>query len=236
LLALHSTYFSNIFGEKGPGVEKKISISAKPSLFADFVSWIYFGEFLKVKNDALEGDAAVDDLWALGRFFKAPAFQNFCMDDCRTYCKASETDPTQPWPFIKGIKLMYSITPRGSELRKLAVDSLTYKNPLQEHKKGSAVWKQWKTLLTGQNSKDAWVNDLRENFALEAGTDWKKIPPVSAFRPLGNTRAHESNFQTSPQSFTVSIADCGSYSGTIDAGTNTSWKKYHWTSAGRIRY
>jgi hypothetical protein len=188
LLALHSTYFRNFFSDKGAGVEKKLTVAAKPSLFADFVSWIYFGEYLKVKNDALEGNTAVDHLWELGRLFKAPAFQNFCMDDCRTYCKASELDPDQPWPFVYGIKQMYSITPKGSPLRKLAVDSLTYKNPLQEKKKGSAVWKEWKALLTGQNSKEAWINDLREDFALEAGRDWKKMPPVSTFPTITSAR------------------------------------------------
>jgi hypothetical protein len=182
LLAVHSTYFSNLLSEKGLGADEKISIPANASLFADFISWVYFGEFLKVENDALEGEQAVDDLWELARYFQAPAFQNFCMDDCRTYCKASETDPkSSPWPFVEGIKKMYSITPRGSKLRKLAVDSLSYKNPLHENKRGSAVWKEWKALLTGQNSREAWINDLREDFAVEAGTDWNNIPPVSSF-------------------------------------------------------
>jgi hypothetical protein len=181
LLAVHSTYFLDLFKDKGHGVDKQITISTKPSLFADFVSWIYFGEFLKVKNDALEGSAAVDDLWEWGRFFEAPAFQNFCMDDCRAYCKASDTNPTEfPWPFVSGIKQMYSITPKESQLRKLAVNSLSYKNPLHKNRKGSAAWKEWKALLTGQHSQEAWINDLREDFALEAGKDWKKIPPVSA--------------------------------------------------------
>ncbi len=182
LLAVHSTYFSNLFSERELGDDEKISAFANASLFADFISWVYFGEFLKVENDALEGEQAVDDLWELGRCFQAPAFQNFCMDDCRTYCKASETDPKHtPWPFVEGIKKMYSITPRGSNLRKLAIDSLSYKNPLHENKKGSAVWKEWKALLTGQNSREAWIDDLREDFAVEAGTDWKNIPPVSSF-------------------------------------------------------
>jgi len=176
LLAVHSTYFSNLLSEKGLGADEKISISANASLFADFISWVYFGEFLKVENDALEGEQAVDDLWELARYFQAPAFQNFCMDDCRTYCKGSEIDPkNSPWPFVEGIKKMYSITPRGSKLRKLAVDSLSYKNPLHENKK------EWKALLTGQNSREAWINDLREDFAVEAGTDWNNVPPVSSF-------------------------------------------------------
>ena len=156
-------------------------IYAEPALFADFVSWIYFGEFLKVRNDALAGGPAVDSLWELGRFLKAPAFQNFCMDDCRQYCKESEILPKQRWPFIGGIELMYSITPKDSLLRKLAVDSLSYKNPMQEHKKGSKEWKRWKTLLTGQNSRVNWKNELREDFALEVGSDWNGIPPVSLF-------------------------------------------------------
>jgi hypothetical protein len=181
LLTLHSTYFSNFFSEKGPDVDKKAAISAKPSLFADFVSWIYFGEFLKVDNNALEGGAAVDELWELGRFFGAPAFQNFCMDDCRNYCKASETSATEPWPFIEGIKLMYSITPRPCPLRSLAVDSLSYKNPLQENKEGSLVWKEWDSLLTGQISKEPWIKELQGDFVRVVGKHWNGIPPVSAF-------------------------------------------------------
>jgi BTB/POZ domain len=182
LLTLHSLYFTRLFSDKGLGGDKKIAIAAKPSLFADFVAWIYFGEFLEVENDALDGGTTVDDLWELGRFFGAPGFQNFCMDDCRTYCKGSDTNPARfPWPFVKGIKQMYATTPRGSRLRALARDSLSYKNPLQENKKGSAVWKEWRALLTGQSSKESWVNDLREDFALEVGKDWKGVAPVSAF-------------------------------------------------------
>jgi hypothetical protein len=64
LLAVHSTYFSNLLSEKGLGADEKISIPANASLFADFISWVYFGEFLKVENDALEGEQAVDDLWS----------------------------------------------------------------------------------------------------------------------------------------------------------------------------
>jgi hypothetical protein len=77
LLTLHSMFFTNLFSKKSPYVDKKIAVSVKPSLFADFVSWIYAGEFLKVENNALAGGPAVDDLWALGRFFRAPAFQHF---------------------------------------------------------------------------------------------------------------------------------------------------------------
>ncbi|KAE9367560.1 hypothetical protein N431DRAFT_513969 [Stipitochalara longipes BDJ] len=154
LLALHSTYFSNLLSDNGLDENMKINVFAKPSLFADFVSWIYFGEFLKVKNDALEGAAAVDDLWELGRFFKAPAFQNFCMDDCRTYCKASETDPNSPWPFVTGIKQMYSITPKGSRLRKLAVDSdiqepLAYEQERQYSLEGVEGIAHWAELHRG---------------------------------------------------------------------------------------
>ncbi|KAF4626063.1 hypothetical protein G7Y89_g12100 [Cudoniella acicularis] len=178
LLTLHSTYFSNLFSDKGLDMDKKISITVKPSLFADFVSWIYMGKFLKVENNALEGGTAVNKLWELGRFFRAPAFQNFCMDDCRNYRKASETDPEQPWQFIEGIELMYSLTPPGSLLRSLAVQSLSYKNPLQENEKGSPDWKKWKSLLTGTRpDDDIWVKELQRDFALEAGKDWDEIPP-----------------------------------------------------------
>jgi hypothetical protein len=133
---------------------------------------------LKVENDALDGRQSVDDPK------EAAELRNFCMDDCRTYCKGSDTDPVAfPWPFVKGIKQMYATTPRGSRLRALARDSLSYKNPLQENKKGSAVWKEWKALLTGQSSKESWINDLREDFALEVGKDWKGVAPVSALAP-----------------------------------------------------
>jgi hypothetical protein len=132
LLALHSIFFSNLFSEKGSDLNGKLAISSEPSLFADFVSWIYFGKRLPVEI----GTTAVE-LWELGGFFRAPAFQNFCIDACREYCKASETDATKAWPFIEGIKHMYSIMPEGSLIRSLAVDSLSYKNPLQENERGS---------------------------------------------------------------------------------------------------
>jgi hypothetical protein len=181
LLTLHSMFFTDLFIEKDQDVDRKISISAKPSLFADFISWIYTGEFLKVENNALAGGTTVDDLWALGSLFRAPAFQNFCMDDCRNYCKASETDETQPWPFIQGIKQMYSLTQPEAKLRKLAIHSLSYKNPLQENKKGSPAWKEWKSLLSGHVSEDDehWLQEIQDDFVEEIGKDWNGIPPVS---------------------------------------------------------
>jgi hypothetical protein len=182
LLTLHSTYFTTLFSEKDPDVDEKIEILAKPPLFADFISWIYTGEFLKVENNALAGGAAVDDLWALGSLFKAPAFQNFCMDDCRNYCKASETDEMQPWPFILGIKQMYFLTQPDSKLRKLAIHSLSYKNPLRENEKGSLAWKEWKSLLSGNISEadEPWLQEIQDDFVEEVGQDWNGIPPVSA--------------------------------------------------------
>ena len=62
LLTLHSTYFTNLFSEKGRDVDKKIAVSVEPPLFADFVSWIYTGEFLKVEKNALAGGAHRLDL------------------------------------------------------------------------------------------------------------------------------------------------------------------------------
>jgi hypothetical protein len=112
------------------------------------------------------------------------------MDDCRNYCKASETDREQPWPFIKGIKQMYYVTQPESKLRKLAIHSLSYKNPLHENEKGSPVWKEWKLLLTGQVSEkdEPWLREIQVDFALEAGKDWNGISPVSALLPsLGKT-------------------------------------------------
>jgi hypothetical protein len=178
LLTLHSMYFTDLFNEKDSDADRKIEISAKPSLFADFISWVYTGEFLKVENNALAGETSVDDLWALGRFFRAPAFQNFCMDDCRSYCKASETDDMQPWPFIQGIKQMYSLTRPEAKLRKLAIHSLSYKNPLQENKKGSLAWKEWKSLLTAHVSEEdePWLQEIQVDFVEEVGKDWDGIP------------------------------------------------------------
>jgi len=179
LLTLHSSYFRKELKDKGLDEDCKISVPVKPTLFVDFISWMYFGEFIQLRNKALEGGTSVDPLWELGRFLEAPGFQNFCMDDCRTYCKDSDTNANILWPHIPYIELMYFVAPRGSRLRKLALDSLTYKNPLHTNKKGSAAWKKWKDLLTGQNAEEAWKSDLREDFALEAGKDWEKIAPVS---------------------------------------------------------
>jgi hypothetical protein len=188
LLALHSIYFTTLFREKGPDADKKIAVNVKSSLFAEFVSWIYTGEFLEVENNALASGAAVDDLWALGRDFKAPAFQNFCMDDCRKYCKALEMELMQPWPFIEGMGLMYSLTQPKSWLRKLAIHSVSYKNPLQENEEGSPVYEKWKSFLTGQirnkkgeEIKEPWVKELPNDWAVEAGKKWDGIASVSNF-------------------------------------------------------
>jgi hypothetical protein len=96
LLTLYSETISKHFNEVEQEEQhdvKPLIIAQKAPHVADFVSWIYVGEFLKIGNSDLAGGQAVDELWQLGHELKAPAFQNFCMDDCRTYYKESETNP-----------------------------------------------------------------------------------------------------------------------------------------------
>ncbi|CZR66090.1 uncharacterized protein PAC_15991 [Phialocephala subalpina] len=154
LLTLHSGYFKNQFKNQEEDDEEKPILlpTVKPPLFADFVAWMYTATFLKLDNDAFGGGAQTDHLWGLGSFLRAPAFQNFCMDDCREYCK----DPNNPWPVLSYIELMYKIGDKGSKLRLFAAHSVLRRHPLKSFEKGSEEYKAWEGLF------EEWPDLLRD--------------------------------------------------------------------------
>jgi hypothetical protein len=142
LLILHAGYFRNFFHDAAD--DTKVALpNIKPSLFIDFISWLYTGKFLDVSNEALGGGPRTDMLWELGRSLRCPAFQNLCMDDCRIYCQ----DPAAPWPYVEAISTMYTLTKKGSLLRKFAAHSMMCKNPFTELEEGSREYKKWEKLL-----------------------------------------------------------------------------------------
>ena len=113
----------------------------------------------------------------------APAFQNFCMGIYRDSCR-KVVEPEREMaiePCVEAIEQLCGHMPRGSLLRSLTVDTLSYENPSQMNKRGGPAWEKWRSLLTGQISNEAWSRDFQEDFVVEAGRNWNGIPPVSAF-------------------------------------------------------
>jgi hypothetical protein len=137
--------------------DSKIALpSIKPSLFGDFVSWIYTDNYLPVESTSLGVAEPCTELWAMGNFlqvkpslgmtllfpileidsnYQAPSFQNFCFDDYRNWCKENIDN----WPCISDIKQIYNITSKGSLLRQFAAQSMTYKNPFSIHSENPKV-------------------------------------------------------------------------------------------------
>ena len=162
---IHSQYFVNRFREAGQ--DGKVALQTiKGSLFLDFVSWLYTGKFLAVSNKALGGGPRTDELWELGNILKVPAFQNMCMDDCRTYCQ----DGSESWPFIEGVETMYKVSGKGSVLRKFAAHSMACKSPFELHDEGSKPYKDWEALVTK-------YRDIAIDMAVAAGKNWNDTLP-----------------------------------------------------------
>jgi hypothetical protein len=162
---IHSQYFVNRIKEVGE--DGKITLqTVRPSLFVDFVSWLYTGKFIDVSNEALGGGPRTDELWELGNIFKVPAFQNIGMDDCRAFCQ----DETQPWPFIQGVETMYKVSGKGSTLRKFAAHSMACKNPFEKYKEGTKEYKKWEALVKE-------YQDIAFDMAVAAGKNWNGTLP-----------------------------------------------------------
>jgi hypothetical protein len=80
----------------------------------------------------------------------APAFQNFCMGIYRDSCR-KVVEPEREMaiePCVEAIEQLCGYMPRGSLLRSLTVDTLSYENPLQMNKRGGTAWEKWRSLLT----------------------------------------------------------------------------------------
>jgi hypothetical protein len=71
LLTLHSRHLQNYIQNMENVSESKIALpSIKPSLFADFVSWIYTDNFLPVESTSLGVTDPCTELWAMGNFLQ----------------------------------------------------------------------------------------------------------------------------------------------------------------------
>jgi hypothetical protein len=173
LLTLHTPYFNKALAK---GMELEIP-AEPPTLFADFVSWMYSADW--VWNERVKKDVDIEALWELGRVLQAPGFQNFCMHDLMNYCKNSETDELSPWPIPSSITRIYTTTPKASMLRKFAVDSIAYRDPLVILKKGDIHLEEWSQLLTQRKPEEAWIKDLRKDLARVLAEQWDDIAPVS---------------------------------------------------------
>jgi len=175
LLALHSTYFDQVFRDD----EVLTEIEALPCVFADFVSWMYSGWLNE--NKGIEARGSIPELWKLGHNLKAPDFQNFCMDFFRDSCGCLDNDGNTSWCIsLRDIELIYTKTPKKSPLRKFAADCLSYKDPRTHLNSDSEDWKAWQELLTEPSKpKASWVEELRWDRGRAAKKFWDDIPPVS---------------------------------------------------------
>ncbi|KAE9364780.1 hypothetical protein N431DRAFT_355108 [Stipitochalara longipes BDJ] len=151
LLKLHSglirEYLADDGGEDDSSRDDmgKLSLpTVKPTMFADFVSWMYNGNYLQDAKEAKKEEEDVcTQLWTMGAFLKAPGFQNFCMDDYQTWCKQN----SQSWPSVAGIELIYKLAAKGSLFRRFAAHSVHCKPPFEGCKEGSKEHKEWSDFL-----------------------------------------------------------------------------------------
>jgi hypothetical protein len=90
-----------------------------------------------------------------------PGFQNFCMDDNRSWFK----DYANMWPNVTAVEVTYKATKKGSLPRKLTADSINCKNPFKTFEEGSKEWKEWVDLL----DKDP---DISRDIILNNRVDW----------------------------------------------------------------
>ncbi|KUJ19044.1 uncharacterized protein LY89DRAFT_731469 [Mollisia scopiformis] len=105
----------------------------KPALFADFISWMYSGDFLQAPK--IDPNTSAEHIWTMGQFLQAPSFQNFCM---KTSIISDYRDEKRNWMTAASLKSVYRVTKKDSKLRKLAADLV---NCLQPHREGTKTQK-----------------------------------------------------------------------------------------------
>jgi hypothetical protein len=130
------------------------------------VSWLYTRKFLEVCNEEIYDRVWSVDIWGLGRLLEAPAFQNWCMDTVREYCKM----PDREWPVLEVVDAIYKTSCKDSKFRKFAAHSMARESPFEKYEEGSEMYKSWNTLL--KNSPDLGID-----IALVAGKEWNGIYP-----------------------------------------------------------
>jgi hypothetical protein len=133
-----------------------------PRLFADFVSWLYTGRY---PNDdgLLQTKTTGEHLWALGGTLKAPAFQNYVMDDCRRDYRKGDNH----FMNVKSVTSLYKKTGPNTKLRKLVADIINFTSPLKmdivsDNPNYEKNWKNWKELCKENSVIKAAVNKSRK--------------------------------------------------------------------------
>jgi hypothetical protein len=164
LLALHSQYFRNRFAEADENEQFTLP-HVKEEHFVFFKSWLYTGDWLHIGN-ALSTPTTGEELWALGTFLKAPAFQNYCMDDIRQDAKNERNH----WVYIKSVESVYKVSKKTSMLRKFTADVLCCHNPFDKHKPGSKDRADWERLMDR-------CHDIAVDMAKAAVKKWNGTNP-----------------------------------------------------------
>jgi hypothetical protein len=171
LLALHSGYFKNRFDNKEE--DEKLSLpDVQPSVFAEFLSWLYYSDCLEVNGDSFF-IFEIAQAWGLGELIEAPGFQNWCMDTIRTYCKEPPEDYWLPLD-TKDVATIYRDSSKYSKLRMFAAHSMACKSPFDKSQEGTERYKEWTkewtTLLEN-------VPDLISDIARVAELEWNGTHP-----------------------------------------------------------
>lgn len=148
LIALHSRYFQDHFHSSPlspPDSEeekKTILPQYQASIFADFNSWLYSGDFLRV-GSALNDVTLFQDLWRLGSYLRAPNFQNFCMEAILDEYEEEQTR----WMFADHVEYVYKSTAKNSLHRKLTAHVIYCNNPFPKLEAGSKALREWNALF-----------------------------------------------------------------------------------------
>jgi hypothetical protein len=166
LLALHSPHFSE---RLTAGITKILLPHVGPLIFADFVSWMYTGDVLNTgprARQALPGLRRISEGWTLGRFLKAPGFQNRILDFYRLRSRCAPNN----WVCIELVEATYGVSNRGSLIRRYTADLLSYNSPFTPLEEGSASFKVWEALLER-------IPDLKHDLAVRIGKQWNGSHP-----------------------------------------------------------
>jgi hypothetical protein len=85
LLMLHSTSLREHLEEYTE--DGKLALpDLKPAMFADFVSWMYMGNYLQVGNDTLGVADPCTELWTMGAFLQVSIpIPASCAKSCQPY-------------------------------------------------------------------------------------------------------------------------------------------------------
>lgn len=126
----HSPFFATALSRSFPEVLNTFELPGDhPGAFTLFVQWLYTGE-TDDQPDTLPGVACI--AWDLGAKFQCPAFQDRVMCQLIDYHKTA---------FLKedSMRLIYRISPPGSELRNFAVDQVCWDRTMENRENAQQV-------------------------------------------------------------------------------------------------